>query len=264
MGEDYAIRVQQLDAKFKGQLTDNLKWRLNLWGQRKFGQRQANAPAHCFDIGGAAENTCHVVSQGQSIDWLTVEVQPVVEANFENITVEYSRTMRSFGQDDGIVSRQYTHFNGFSGPGNTLGPPYDYSLVPDNFTQIDRLKVSGLLTDYNRLYANLYIGNTKNEFRDTHRRFDGYDVRLMNNSFDDLDITAYVSRYVENNEFPPFFLTSPPLAPDNTYDEDSLRHPVDYTRTRAGREVEMGSLPRSTLMLSVLRLLEWNIMGGRV
>jgi len=239
VGEDYAIRVQQLDAKFKGQLTDNLKWRLNLWGQRKFGQRQANAPAHCFDIDpvdppGNQNNTCHILSQGQTIDWLTMEIQPVVEANFENITVEYSRTMRSFGQDDEVVSRQYTHFNGFSPANDILGPPYDYSLVPDNFTQIDRLKISGLLTDYNRLYANLYIGNTKNEFRDTHRRYDGYDIRLINTSFEDLDITGYASQYVENNEFPPFFLTSPPLAPANTYDEDSLRHPVDYTRTRAG------------------------------
>lgn len=234
VGQDYAIRVQQLNAKFKGHLTDNLKWRLNLWGQRKFGHRQANAAAHCFFVDDDAGNTCHVLSQSQTIDWLTMEVQPVVEAELKNITIEYSRTMRSFTQDDAAVTRQYTHFSGFTPANDTLGPPYDYSLVPDNFTQIDRLKIGGLLTDYNRLYANLFIGNTKNKFRDTHRRFNGFDVRLMNDSFEDLDTTFYVSRYAEDNEFPPFFLTSPPLAPDNTYDEDSLRHAVDYTRTRAG------------------------------
>ena len=229
VGEDYAIRVQELDAKFKGRWSDNLKWRLNLWGQRKFGERQTNAVAHCFFVGGAAGNTCHVLSQSQTIDWLTMEIQPVVEAEFENVTVEYSRTMRSFGQDDGIVSRQYTNFNGFQD-----GSPYNYALVPDNFTQIDRLKIGASLTENNQFYGNLFVGDTKNEFRDTHRNYNGFDLRLMNNTYDDLNITAYASRYQETNELPTTFLTAPPLAPANTYDEDSLRHPVDYFRTRAG------------------------------
>lgn len=239
VGQDYAIRVQELDAKFKGRLTKNLKWRLNVWGQRKFGERQANAVAHCFDIDpgdppGNQNNTCHVLSQRQTIDWLTVEVQPAVEAEFENVTLEYSRTMRSFGEGDGTASRQYTHFSGFSPANDVLGPDYNYSVVPENFTQIDRLKVIAKLTENNRLYANMYVGDTKNEFRNTHRNYDGYDLRLMNDSFDDLDITAYVTRYDEENEFPSFFLTEPPLAPANTYDQDSLKHPVDYARTRAG------------------------------
>ena len=50
VGEDYAIRVQQLDARFKGRITDNMNWKLNLWGMRKFGERQANATAHCFNV----------------------------------------------------------------------------------------------------------------------------------------------------------------------------------------------------------------------
>lgn len=233
VGEDYAIRIQELDARFKGNLTNNIKWRLNLWGMRKFGERQANAVAHCFEVGGAAGNTCHVLSQKQDIDWLTMEIQPVVEAKFEYATVEYSRTMRSFGQNDQLVTRQYTHF-GFSPANNVLGPDFAYALVPDNFTQIDRLKVQARLTDNNRFYANLYTGNTKNEFRDTHRNYDGFDLRLMNDTYADLDVTAYVSHYDETNELPTVFLTSPPYAPANTFDEDSLRHPVDYTRTRAG------------------------------
>jgi hypothetical protein len=32
VGQDYAIRVQQLKASFKGRLTDNVKVRLDLWG----------------------------------------------------------------------------------------------------------------------------------------------------------------------------------------------------------------------------------------
>ena len=40
------------------------------------------------------------------------------------------------------MSRQYTRFN-FNLPAASgfLGPDYDYAIVPENFTQIDRLKV---------------------------------------------------------------------------------------------------------------------------
>jgi hypothetical protein len=161
-----------------------------------------------------------------------------VEAKFGHATVEYSHTMRSFEQDDGIATRQYTHF-GFSPANNVLGPDYDYALVPDNFTQIDRLKIKTRLNECNEFYANLYVGNTKNEFRETRRDFNGYDLRLTNRSFDQVTFTGYTSRYEETNEFPPFFLDEPPLSPaptppDPSYDEESLRHPLDYTRTRAG------------------------------
>lgn len=236
VGQDYAIRIHELDAKFKGRLADNLKWRLNLWAQRKFGERQTNATAHCFDLDTPAgtNNTCHILSQGQTIDWVTVEVEPVIEAEFENVTVQYSRTMRSFSQSDGIVDRQYTHFSGFTSANNILGPDYDYALVPDNFTQIDKLRIDTQLNDCNQVYASLFNGNTKNEFRDTHRKFGGFDLRLMNSAYDGVRWTAFASMVDENNELPPFYLTEPPLAPDNTYDEDSLKHPVDYTRTRAG------------------------------
>lgn len=240
VGQDYAFRVQQFDAKFKGQLTDNLKWRLNMWGQRKFGQRQVNAVAHCFNINdpapaGANGNTCHLVSQGQSVDWLTMEIQPAVEAQFENVTVEYSRTMRSFGQDDELATRQYSRFNFNSpAPSGFVGPDYAYALVPESFTYIDRMKVSAILDESNQFYANVYAGDTKNEFRGTHRDLNGYDLRLINRGFDQTTFTGYVSRYSENNELPLTFLTSPPYAPANTYDQDSLRHPVDYTRLRAG------------------------------
>jgi hypothetical protein len=240
VGEDYAFRIQQLDARLTGRVTDTLKWRLNLWGQRKFGERQTNATAHCFNNNapapaGADGNVCHVVSQRQTVDWLTMEIQPVLEAAFEDVTVEYSRTMRSFSQDDGTVSRQYTRFN-FNLPAASgfLGPDYDYAVVPENFTQIDRLKINAVLTDFNELYANLYVGDTKNNFRNTRRNMNGYDLRLINSSLDQIKLTAYTSRYDETNELPTTFLNAPPLSPANGYDQASLRHPVDYTRTRAG------------------------------
>ncbi len=133
VGQDYAIRVDELDAKAHGKLMDNVTWRMDVWSQRKFGERQENATAHCFNFNapaaaGATGNVCHVLSQSQSIDWKTVEVKPAIEAKFDNVTVEYSRTMRSFGADDSIVTRDYTHFNGFSPANDVLGPPYDYAL----------------------------------------------------------------------------------------------------------------------------------------
>jgi hypothetical protein len=232
VGEDYAIRVQQLDARFQGRLSDNVKLRLNVWEQRKFGERMSNATAHCFDVapGAAVNNVCHVVSQRQRIDWTTVEVQPVVEVQFDAVTIEYSRTMREFGQSDGVVTRQYSRLAPFAGPNNTLGAPFEYAVVPENFTQIDRVKVGAALTEDSDLYANLYYGDTENFFRDTHRQFGGYDVRLINRSFNGVTVTPYARLDEENNEFPPFLLPE-----EQTQSvRDQMRHPVDYSRASAG------------------------------
>jgi hypothetical protein len=232
VGEDYAIRVQQLDVRFKGQLTENIKWRLNVWEQRKFGERMANATAHCFDVdpGPATNNVCHVLSQRQRIDWTTVEIQPVVEARFDNFSVEYSRTMRQFGQEDELVTRQYTRFPPFNGPGNTLGPPFPYAVVPESFTQIDRVKVRTELSENSEVYANMYYGDTENFYRDINRQFSGYDARLINRSYDGVTWTAYASLDEENNELPPFLLPEEQAASVRT----QIRHPIDYSRARTG------------------------------
>lgn len=226
VGEDYAIRVQELDARFKGRLTDHVKWRVNVWGQRKFGERQANAVAHCFSVGGAAGNTCHILSQQQRIDWVTMEVEPAIEAQFENVNIEYSRTMRGFSQDDEAVFRNYDHFD--------FNEPYQYAIVPDIFTQIDRLRMSAQLNDCNHFYGNVYHGDTENKFRDTHREFIGFDVRLVNTSMCGVKLVGYANLHDEDNELPSTFLNAPPLSPPTGYDEASLRHPVDYNRLRAG------------------------------
>jgi hypothetical protein len=242
VGEDYAIRVNQLDARFQGRISNNLKWRLNLWGMRKFGERQANATAHCFNVNapappGANGNVCHVLSQRQSIDWTTMEIQPVVEAQFENVTIEYSRTMRGFAQGDQIIVRQYTRF-GYSPASGVLGAPFEYAIVPESFTQIDRLKFNINVSDTQQIYANLYVGDTHNDFRDTHRQYGGYDVRWIDRSFDQLTSTAYVSMYDENNDLPTTYFTTPPFGATTANpaqgEPGSLRHPVDYQRVRVG------------------------------
>lgn len=240
VGEDYAIRVQQLDTSVKGELTNNLKWRVDVWGMRKSGERQANAMAHCFNINPpntTANYTCHVLSQRQNIDWTTFEVKPVLEARIGNAVVEYSRTMRSFGQNDQLVDRTYTAF-GFSPTFGTQGPPYEYAFVPENFTHIDRIKISKTVDCANQLYANLYIGNTENQFRDTNRGFSGYDLRWINRGIEDVTWTAYAKVDSQNNELPSDYLTTPPYGAGSgspgSFEPSSLKHPVEYNSSRFG------------------------------
>ena len=113
-GEDYAIRVQQLKAKFQGELTDKVRWRLNVWGLRKSGERQVTGLSDCFDhpqIPGDARQ-CHVLSRRQQIDWLTMELEPGVEGKWGPVTVSYSRPMRSFNQNDQSLTRLYNSLPG--------------------------------------------------------------------------------------------------------------------------------------------------------
>jgi hypothetical protein len=229
VGQDYAIRVQQLDVRFQGRINENLKWRVNVWSQRKFGERQANATAHCFDVdpGPVTNNVCHVLSQRQNIDWRTFQIQPVLEANLDGLSAEYSHTLRAFGQNDQIVDRRYTRFSPFSGPGNTLGPPWMYAFVPDNTINIDRLKLGLNFDEANQVYGNVYYGYSEDNFRDMSRQYSGFDVRYTNRTFDRLTTTAYVNMNADNMSNPPFFLAEE-TTPAN------IKHPVDHTWTRAG------------------------------
>jgi hypothetical protein len=195
VGQEYAIRVQELKADFKGCITDNVKWRLNLWGMRKEGTRQAESTKHCFRATATSTNTCHVVSNGQHIDWLTMQIEPVIEARFGWLTAEYSRTIRSFQQDDQIVTNDFT---GTIGLGAGAGAAA-YAYVPENHTEIDRLKLHGQLRPCTELYVNGFVGNTHNDFRDSDRKFYGVDTRLTDTSIDGLALTAYAKTYTENN-----------------------------------------------------------------
>lgn len=224
-GEDYAMRIQKLDARFKGQLTENVKWGLNLWGLRKQGERQQNAMNHpCSD------HQCHLQSARQRIDWLTMEIEPVVEVNLGPVTVEYSRTMRSFNQDDGTVSRSYTGRPvGLENPGD----PQVYGVVPENFTQIDRLKLFTDLTENNQVYANLFIGNTENKHRSTNRNFSGVDVRLTNRSIEGLSVTGFFKEYQEDGQLPTTF-PEDPIFDDDHKPSDDVRNIVDREVTKGG------------------------------
>ena len=102
----------------------------------KFGDREENAAAHCFAAQAGGQKVCHVVSNGQHIDWTTVEVTPRIEYTFGPITLEYSRPMRQFTQNDSVVVRDYTDSGGI------VNGTYPYAVVPDSLTQTDQLKLS--------------------------------------------------------------------------------------------------------------------------
>ena len=134
VGDDYAIRVQDLRTFFKGRLGKKVKYRVNLWMLRKKGDRQALATKHA--VGSTSNCTnCHTTSQTQEIDWLTAEIEPVLETRLGPVSIVYSRPMRMFSQSDQVVIAPF-------GDGHIykFGGDYPYAVVPDNFTQIDRLR----------------------------------------------------------------------------------------------------------------------------
>ena len=229
VGQDYAIRVQEFNAKFKGRVNENLRWRVDVWGMKKEGERQANALGHCFNAGSGSR--CHQVSQVQTIDWTTTEVKPVLEAKLGPLTLEYSRTMRAFDQDDGIVTRQY---NTAAHPGwQVINTDIPYGFITENYTQIDRLKMSSDLNEFNHFYGNLYAGNTHNQYRDTHRFFNGIDLRLTNDRINGLSLTGYAKVNNESGQLPTT------LSPESNTIQggdslDNYDHPVSHNRTAFG------------------------------
>lgn len=250
LGEDYAIRVQQLDANIKGRLTKNLRWKLNLWGMRKSGERQVSSTQHCFDAGGGGTNQCHVQSQRQQIDWLTMRMEPVIEANFfqGKLNVEYSRPMQYFATRDQRTQRLYNHFGFFQNPDPVSGEGgagfYDYAFVPENFMQIDRLKVQAVVTENDTIYANLLSGNLENKLRKTNRRFYGYDLRWTNHYFERLTVNTYAKYFKERQQAPPFFLgINQQVEPINNLMSlsgnrfNDIHTPLNFTRTKAGIDI---------------------------
>jgi len=226
-GQDFAIRVQEYKANFKGCLTDNLTWYVNSFGIDKEGDRQANALTHCYSAtpanttnypppftnpgNAAVTRQCHATSQAQHIDWQTNEVEAGLELRLGCDTViAYSHLVRAFEQNDQQV------INIYRGAGSTLGfpiftPNYStagFNIVPDSQTQIDRLKFATKIGSNTDVYLLGYAGYNEDLLRDTYRNFNGADLRITNNSFDTLQVTARGKYYRED--------TTTPLTPLNT------------------------------------------------
>jgi len=99
-------------------------------------------------------------------------------------------------------------------------------MVPENYTEIDRLKIGVSLPERRDGYVRLFSGRTQNEFRDTNRDFRGYDLRLTDRSHDGVTLTGYAKNYVQEGEFPGSLLPFESTA--------NIRQPLNYDRTIAG------------------------------
>ena len=258
LGQDYAVRVQELKASFKGDLTDNIRARLDVWGMQKDGTRQVNAVAMCFGqtasspppghppITAYSGSRCHVLSQAQQIDWMTSEIKPVIEARLsDNLSIEYSRPMRSFTDADSITSRYYNGVGKLTYNATTNPNPYDYAVVPDSYTQMDQLKISGQLTDDTKAYAFLMAGNTINEEIDMQRWFNDADMRLTNTSIENVTVTGYGKIYNEDESMPnlanvtavnqgPAVSGVTNIQPTSAQVATAIVHPIDYHKSTAG------------------------------
>lgn len=238
-GQDYAFRVQEFKANFQGPLAENLKWRINVWGIDREGVRQATKMGHCFNESNLTQgqptgNRCHVLAQPQRIDWATTEVVPALEAKIGPVVAEYSRTMRTFDPNDQTVTRLYTNVHDgwplASSPGDLNPIPYD--IQAPNFTQIDRLKLSSDLDEFNHLYALMYIGDTHNENRGVNRFFNGYDLRWTNDAVDGFKWTAYSKKFREDGQLPSTFPEAPLINGGDTIAD--YQHPLNYDKVSAG------------------------------
>ena len=256
-GEDYAIRVQQLKAKFQGNLTDKIRWRLNVWGLRKQGERQVAALSDCFDHQQIAGDTrqCHVLGRRQRIDWLTTELEPGLEGKWGAVTVSYSRPMRSFNQNDQSLTRLYNShpaiYNHEAMPpqlGSEAYPDgafYPYAVVPENLTQIDKLKIGVDLTETTRVYGLLYHGSTENQHRNFERDFGGFDVRLTDRTIENLKWTGYAKLNYETNQLPTVLISGEQLTFDR-YDETEIECTWSDPRQYGGCGCSRWSSPASS------------------
>jgi hypothetical protein len=245
VGDDYAIRIQQLKAKFQGRLTDHARWRLNVWSMRRSGHRQALALSNSYDRPDVDGNcqACHVLSQRQEIDWRTVEIEPVIETRRGPVTVSFSLPIRSFTQSDQLMSRLYN-----PPPANDGGQPippqmgseaypdgveYPYGYVPENFTQIRKLKIAVDLSPTTQLYALLHHGSTDNQFRNTRRNFGGADLRLTDRTTAGVTWTAYAKFTQQDNPLPAELIGAELLEFDR-YDESIEPCDEDISRSYGG------------------------------
>lgn len=236
-GQDYAIRVQEYKANFKGNLTENLKWRVNVFGIDKEGYRQANAFTHCSSSAangstagsGALGNVgsqCHVVSQSQHIDWQTTEVTPSLELRLGcDAAIEYSHVIREFRQNDQPMT--YNYATGVSSvslnPGsNGAAATAGYGIVPNSETQIDRLKFSTKIGCDTDAYLLGYVGYNEDQLRTTYRNFNGGDLRITNKSIDTLTLTARGKYYREDSTTPLTTLNAQYPSMANYYQEANL------------------------------------------
>lgn len=236
VGQEYAIRVEELRNSTAWRINDNVRVRVDFWQMRKFGERQQNAAAHCFVASAGGSKNCHVLSQSQHIDWTTTEVTPRLEGTLGPLTMEYSRPMRQFSQDDQMIFRNYN--NGSltkpSSSGGMIWGDYPYGIVPETLTQIDQLKASLDLGPTRQFYAFGYLGNTENQDRDVHRDFNGADMRFTDWTVPRTSVTLYAKTYNQTGSRPTTLNASETQFLTLAQANAEIRTPIEFHRNTAG------------------------------
>lgn len=236
VGQEYAIRVEELRSSTGWKINDNLRARVDFWQLRKFGERQENATAHCFVASAGGSRNCHVLSQSQHIDWTTSEVTPRLEARLGPLTLEYARPMRQFLQDDQLIFRNYNNGSLIkpSSSGGMIWGDYPYAIVPQTLTQIDQLKGSLDLGPTRQFFGFGFVGSTHNQDRDVHRYFNGGDLRFTDWTLPRTSVTLYAKTYNQSGTRPETLGPSETqfftLAKANA----EIRTPIEYHRNTGG------------------------------
>lgn len=257
VGDDYAIRIQQLKADFRGDINKHAKWRLHVWSMRRSGHRQAIALSNSYsrpDVHGNCQ-ACHLLSQRQAIDWTTVEVEPVLETRRGPFTVSFSLPMRSFLTSDQTVTRWYNPPPANDG-GQAIPPQlgseaypdgaeYPYGQVPETFTQTRKLKIGVDLSPSRKLYALLHHGSTDNQFRNMRRNFSGADLRLTDRTVPGVTWTTYAKFHQQDNPLPSELMGAEFLEFDR-YDESI--EPCDEDLSRSYGGCACGPIPTNCVL----------------
>ena len=214
-GENYAIRVNQYEAQYKYNLVGQpgkddfwIKAGINVWDQQEFGDVQANNTVHCFlaKAMSGQQQSCHVLSQAQSIDWNTFEVTPTLEARIGRVNIQYSHTLRVFSANDQTVIGTYD-----DGGANILKGNYPYDVVPESLFNMDKIKIGIDVNDHNRIYAYGYFSEVENSEAGVSREQGGIDFRWTNTAIKGLNLTTYFKNDDQSGNKPTQLLT-----PDQT------------------------------------------------
>ena len=157
-GQDYAIQVQEFKANFKGYLTPDgaIRWKVNVFGIDKEGDRQVNVLTHCYNASitypgypmtsnPTVTRQCHILSQPQQIDWQTTQVEPGIEAHLGHLTLEYTHLARQFTEDDQSVTNLYraVHGLGFPAAAGATFSTAGVAIVPNEIPKWTGLRPLG-------------------------------------------------------------------------------------------------------------------------
>jgi hypothetical protein len=214
-GEDFAMMVEQAESDFRGKLTENVKWRMKVLTIHRHGDRQVRGLHRHVTC-----TECHVNGGRQAIDWTTLQVEPVLEGRFGPVNVELSHEGQFLAQNDQLITD-------LGGGTPMFSKPLPYGFIPENNTQLSRLRFDVDLMENTRFHANLFLGDTLNQNRDVHRHFNGLDLSLTSRALDGrLSLTAFGKRLNEQSDTTRVFVVPEEAA--------LIRPLINYGRTSTG------------------------------